>query len=63
MPAGTVPGDADDPWGGRASEPARRVYWGRSLKFKEKVEALNGFENYCFTMRNTLNGEKLKERF
>merc|ERR1712023_309020 len=25
---------------------------------KEKVEAKNGLENYCFTMRNTLNEEK-----
>merc|ERR1711943_29342 len=25
--------------------------------------AKNGLENYCFTMRNTLNEEKLKEKF
>merc|ERR1712061_887412 len=30
---------------------------------KKKVEAKNGLENYCFTMRNTLNEEKLKEKF
>merc|ERR1712071_334175 len=30
---------------------------------KEKVEAKNGLENYCFTMRNTLNEEKLKDKF
>merc|ERR1711924_535801 len=30
---------------------------------KQKVEAKNGFENYCFTMRNTLNEEKLKDKF
>merc|ERR1719482_2430544 len=30
---------------------------------KQKVEAKNGLENYCFTMRNTLNEEKLKEKF
>merc|ERR1711957_1033284 len=30
---------------------------------KSKVEAKNGLENYCFTMRNTLNEEKLKEKF
>merc|ERR1712061_758448 len=29
----------------------------------KKVEAKNGLENYCFTMRNTLNEEKLKEKF
>merc|ERR1712186_275763 len=28
---------------------------------KAKIEAKNGLENYCFTMRNTLNEEKLKE--
>merc|ERR1739842_250700 len=30
---------------------------------KSKVEAKNGLENYCFTMRNTLNEEKLKDKF
>merc|ERR1711965_1215505 len=30
---------------------------------KLKVEAKNGLENYCFTMRNTLNEEKLKDKF
>merc|ERR1712166_966035 len=30
---------------------------------KSKVEAKNSLENYCFTMRNTLNEEKLKEKF
>merc|ERR1712193_548727 len=30
---------------------------------KEKVEAKNGLENYCFTMRNTLQEEKLKDKF
>merc|ERR1712018_147212 len=30
---------------------------------REKVEAKNGLENYCFTMRNTLNEEKLKDKF
>merc|ERR1711918_340201 len=28
-----------------------------------KVEATNGLENYCFTMRNTLQEAKLKEKF
>merc|ERR1712137_781867 len=32
-------------------------------KLKEKVEAKNGLENYCFTMRNTLQEEKLKDKF
>eukprot|EP00929_Paragymnodinium_shiwhaense_P022182 TRINITY_DN1423_c0_g1_i4.p1 TRINITY_DN1423_c0_g1~~TRINITY_DN1423_c0_g1_i4.p1 ORF type:complete len:637 (+),score=189.85 TRINITY_DN1423_c0_g1_i4:46-1956(+) len=30
---------------------------------RSKVEARNGLENYCFTMRNTLQDEKLKEKF
>merc|ERR1712166_849300 len=30
---------------------------------KNKIEAKNGLENYCFTMRNTLQEEKLKEKF
>merc|ERR1712003_584143 len=29
---------------------------------KSKIEAKNGLENYCFTMRNTLSEEKLKEK-
>merc|ERR1711865_795521 len=38
-------------------------YAGEDSKLKEKVEAKNGLENYCFTMRNTLQEEKLKEKF
>merc|ERR1711987_17636 len=30
---------------------------------KGKIEAKNGLENYCFTMRNTLQEEKLKDKF
>merc|ERR1711879_840465 len=30
---------------------------------KSKVEAKNGLENYCFTMRNTLQEDKLKDKF
>merc|ERR1712099_152668 len=30
---------------------------------KAKIEAKNGLENYCFTMRNTLSEEKLKDKF
>jgi len=29
----------------------------------DKIEARNGFENYCFRMKNTLNDEKMKEAF
>merc|ERR1712060_145655 len=28
-----------------------------------KIEAKNGLENYCFTMRNTLNEEKHNNKF
>merc|ERR1711997_1140008 len=30
---------------------------------RQKIEAKNGLENYCFTMRNTLQEEKLQEKF
>merc|ERR1719388_336730 len=30
---------------------------------KAKIEAKNGLENYCFTMRNTLSEEKLQDKF
>merc|ERR1712022_22443 len=30
---------------------------------RSKVEAKNGLENYCFTMRNTLQEEKLADKF
>jgi len=30
---------------------------------KAKTEAKNGLENYCFSMRNTLTDEKLKDKF
>merc|ERR1711985_82497 len=30
---------------------------------KQKIEAKNGLENYCFTMRNTLQEEKLQDKF
>merc|ERR1739848_70906 len=30
---------------------------------KQKIEAKNGLENYCFTMRYTLQEEKLKDKF
>merc|ERR1712127_411498 len=30
---------------------------------RSKIEAKNGLENYCFTMRNTLQEEKLQEKF
>merc|ERR1719502_2531548 len=30
---------------------------------KQKIEAKNGLENYCYTMKNSINDEKLKEKF
>lgn len=38
-------------------------YKGEDELMKRKIEAKNGFENYCFQMKNTLNEEKLKEKF
>merc|ERR1711907_226735 len=38
-------------------------YASEDSKLKEKVEAKNSLENYCFTMRNTLQEEKLKDKF
>ena len=32
-------------------------------KIKKKVEAKNGLESYCVQMKNTLNDEKLKDKF
>jgi len=30
---------------------------------KKKVEAKNGLENYCYSIKNTLKDEKLKDKF
>merc|ERR550514_560388 len=30
---------------------------------RKKIEAKNGLENYCFSMRNTMQEEKLKDKF
>merc|ERR1719185_52723 len=30
---------------------------------KQKIEAKNGLENYCFSLRNSLSEEKLKDKF
>ena len=30
---------------------------------KKRIEAKNGLENYCFQIKNTLNDEKLKDKF
>merc|ERR1712013_257817 len=33
------------------------------VQVRKKIEAKNGLENYCFQMKNTLNDEKLKDKF
>ena len=38
-------------------------YKGEDEVMKKRIETKNGFENYCFQMKNTLNDEKLKEKF
>jgi len=38
-------------------------YKDEDAKIKKRVEAKNALENYCYTMKNTLNEEKLKEKF
>ena len=38
-------------------------YKGEDEKMKKRIEAKNSFENYCFQMKNTLNDEKLREKF
>jgi len=30
---------------------------------RKKIDAKNALENYCFQMRNTLNDDKLKDKF
>merc|ERR1719506_916818 len=41
----------------------RRSLGLRMRRTGRKSRRKNGLENYCFTMRNTLNEEKLKEKF
>ena len=38
-------------------------YKGEDETMKKRIEAKNSFENYCFQMKNTLNDEKLREKF
>ena len=37
------------------------TYTKEDVEFKEKVEAKNGLENYCFLIKNTISDEKLKD--
>jgi len=36
---------------------------GEDEQMKKRIEAKNSFENFCFQMRNTLNDEKLRDKF
>jgi len=36
---------------------------GEDEKVRKRIEAKNGLENYCFQMKNTLNDEKLRDKF
>jgi len=38
-------------------------YKGEDEVMRKRIEAKNSFENYCFQMKNTLNDEKLREKF
>ncbi len=37
-------------------------YKNEDEKIRKKVEAKNGLENYCYSMKNTLNDDKLKDK-
>jgi heat shock 70kDa protein 1/2/6/8 len=36
---------------------------GEDEQVKKRIEVKNAFENYCFQMKNTLNDEKLRDKF
>ena len=38
-------------------------YKGEDDLVRRRIETRNGLENYCFSIKNTLNDEKLKEKF
>merc|ERR1719395_16816 len=46
----------------RLSKEDAEKYAKEDEEFKKKVEAKNGLENYCYSMKNTLGDEKLKEK-
>merc|ERR1712054_473253 len=37
-------------------------YAAEDAKFKERVEAKNGLENYAYSMKNTIDDEKFKDK-
>jgi len=38
-------------------------YKGEDEKVKNRIEKKNGLENYCYSIKNSMNDEKLKEKF
>merc|ERR1719326_381927 len=46
----------------RLSKEDLEKYAKEDEEFKKKVEAKNGLENYCYSMKNTLGDEKLKDK-
>merc|ERR1719395_206302 len=46
----------------RLSKEDAEKYAKEDEEFKKKVEAKNGLENYCYSMKNTLGDEKLKDK-
>ena len=49
-------------WYRRMVQEAEK-YKAEDEKNRTTIEAKNGLENYCFTMRNTLQEEKLQHKF
>merc|ERR1712164_16061 len=46
----------------RLSKEDAEKYAKEDEEFKLRVEAKNGLENYCYSMKNTLDDEKLKDK-
>jgi len=38
-------------------------YKGEDEKVKNRIEKKNGLENYCYSIKNSMNDEKLKDKF
>merc|ERR1719164_447745 len=48
---------------GRAEDHGRRQKYAKEDQlFKKKVESKNSLENYCYSMKNTLDDEKVKDK-
>merc|ERR1719408_1111930 len=46
----------------RLSKEDAEKYAKEDADFKEKVEAKNALENYCYSMKNTLDDDKVKDK-